>query len=101
MTPAVDMEHAAALCGYSWERFRKVWRGLPGFPAPVKRPSLSGRGTYAWDPADVAAWLEARKRAFGAGGAELQAANDPAPQRAHVSAVQRQRAELARKMAAR
>ena len=100
MTPSLDMAQTAEACGYSWERFRKVWTSLPAFPRPIKRPFRNGRGTYAWDAADVAAWIEGRKRAFGPGGAEVQApANDLMPQRAHASAVQRQRAAVARMMA--
>lgn len=64
MAPPIDMEQAARLCGYSWERFRKVWRALPGFPVPIKRPSLTGKGAYAWVPHEVEAWRDARKRAL-------------------------------------
>lgn len=42
----------AAFLGLSYERFRKVWRDLPDFPAPF----LPRR----WDPAAVMAWRAAR-----------------------------------------
>lgn len=97
--PAIDMETVAALCGYSWERFRKVWRQLPGFPAPIKRPSLTGKGSYAWLADDVVAWRDARKRAH-ASPSTAEAAND----RHHVvladrAATARQRKALGRLLA--
>lgn len=97
MTPALDMEAVAAVTGYSWERFRKVWTSLPGFPAPIKRPH-NGRGPYAWRAESVQAWLDARERALGARDVQPPPANDPAervgPRTAHQAAVMRQRSAL-------
>lgn len=99
MTPALDMEQAAAAVGLSWERFRKVWRSLPGFPQPVKRPSLSGKGTYAWRAEAVEDWRKARERA-GLSAAPAPANDSAFPGRAaHRSAVQRQRAACLKLMA--
>jgi predicted DNA-binding transcriptional regulator AlpA len=99
MTPdaAIDMAEAAALCGLSYERFRRVWATLPGFPRPFKQP-LAGHGTYAWVRAHVLDWREARARTLAVA---PQAAPAPAndhrdAQRAHQAAVARERAVLGR-----
>jgi hypothetical protein len=48
------MAQAAEEVGLSYERFRKVWPSLPGFPAPI-----AGR---RWDAEALAAWKAARSR---------------------------------------
>ena len=60
-SPTWRARDVAAAVGLSYERFRKIWRDLPGFPPPF----LPGR----WDPAAVIAWKAARstrKRAVAA-----------------------------------
>jgi predicted DNA-binding transcriptional regulator AlpA len=100
MRAALDMAETAAATGYSWERFRRVWRALPGFPAPIKRPTLSGRGAYAWRAESVEAWVKARESALGARYVQpVDIANDiEAPRRANAAAIARQRAALGRLM---
>ncbi|HUO22188.1 MAG TPA: hypothetical protein VMU59_06700 [Caulobacteraceae bacterium] len=87
---AMGMEAVAAACGYSWERFRKVWRTLPGFPAPIKRPNAKGKGGYAWRAESVHAWIAAREAALGEGRAAPPPANENRePRLAHAAARQR------------
>lgn len=100
IAPALGMEAVAAATGYSWERFRKVWPSLPGFPAPIKRPR-HGRGSYAWRPESVEAWLRGREAGLGAHSAPPPANDTHAPRQAHQAAVQRQREALGRLMGAR
>jgi hypothetical protein len=54
MSRPLTMAETAAEVGLSYERFRKVWPDIPGFPAPL----LSRK----WDPEAVAAWKAARSR---------------------------------------
>lgn len=54
MSAPLTMAEAAREVGLSYERFRKVWRQLPGFPAPIR-----GR---AWDADAIAAWKAERSR---------------------------------------
>lgn len=102
MTAAYTMHQVADVCGYSWERFRKVWRTLPGFPAPFKRPysgRLGDRGTYAWIPDQVHAWREARSRSLGEAGVQPEPANDALVTRSPRAALDRQREAIRRMMA--
>lgn len=103
--PTFSMPETAREAGYSYERFRRVWRRLVralAFPAPVRG---DGDGChYAWDAAAVAAWREGRSRALGPGRplAPEEPANDVVPSGPAfgVSAQQlnQQRAQLARLM---
>ncbi len=98
MTTTLTMAQAADAAGYSLERFRRVWRQIPGFPAPIKAPHF-GRGTYAWRAQSVQDWQLARERALGVGRAAPPAANeDRAPLQANAAAIARQRQALGRLM---
>lgn len=93
----IGLAEAAAAAGLSAERFRKIWRTVPGFPAPIRAPGPNRRGLYAWRAQSVLDWQLARERVLGAG--QAPPANDHAePRKAHASAVQRQRAAMARMM---
>lgn len=100
MTPAAySMAQAAARCGRSRERFRKVWPTWVktlAFPAPHLRPPDSD---YAWDKAAVDAWVERRTSALATPTADPEPANDARGEArtAHVRAVQlhQQRRRLA------
>lgn len=78
-SPTWRARDVAAALGLSYERFRKIWRELPGFPPPF----LPRR----WDPAAVIAWKAARSTRKGAA-AVAATTNHPRP----VGRLQRLRA---------
>jgi hypothetical protein len=77
---ALSMRETADAVGLSYDRFRRVWPTLPGFPPPFRERT--------WAAEAVAAWIHARSHGPAPGCKPLPAAA-PALQR-----IARERAQL-------
>lgn len=106
---ALDLAAAAAEAGVHYDTLRKHWRhwtdpehaAFCGFPAPFKYPRPGRKGQVAWRRSAIAAWKEARERAFGEGRYLPPGAPHVSRQRAAAAmtpTVLRERAALARMM---
>jgi hypothetical protein len=96
---AMDMAETAALVGYTWDRFRKVWRKLcreVAFPAPFICAPV---GRPRWSRAAVEAWKAGRDRAL-TPTERLPSHQGPAVGDAGERAARQARAELRKLMAA-
>lgn len=100
MTPleTCSLAQAAAAAGYSIDRFRKIWRDLPAFPAPIRTPAANGKGAYAWRAASIEAWQLAREKALGTVRQPAPANDEHGPRQVHGRALRLQQASLDRMM---